>query len=82
MKLPGSLLFRKETDMLKRIAMTFAMVAAASAAFESGGSLTTTGKLNIGLPAYAVVGRPLTPVSVAGVTRRTVRRCAATVAVC
>jgi hypothetical protein len=28
-------------------------------------------------PAEAVVGRPLTPVSVAGVTRRTVRRCAA-----
>jgi hypothetical protein len=27
-------------------------------------------------PAEAVVGRPLTPVSVAGVTRRTVRRCA------
>jgi hypothetical protein len=26
--------------------------------------------------AHAVVGRPLTPVSVAGVTRRTVRRCA------
>lgn len=27
-------------------------------------------------PAQAVVGRPLTPVSVAGVGRRTVRRCA------
>jgi hypothetical protein len=27
-------------------------------------------------PAEAVVGRPLTPVSVAGVGRRTVRRCA------
>jgi len=26
--------------------------------------------------AEAIVGRPLTPVSVAGVTRRTVRRCA------
>jgi hypothetical protein len=26
--------------------------------------------------AHAVVGRPLTPVSVAGVARRTVRRCA------
>ena len=26
--------------------------------------------------AYAVVGRPLTPVSVAGVARRTARRCA------
>lgn len=28
-------------------------------------------------PAHAIVGRPLTPVSVAGVARRTVRRCAA-----
>jgi hypothetical protein len=27
-------------------------------------------------PAAAVVGRPLTPVSVAGVARRTTRRCA------
>ncbi|MGB7565839.1 MAG: hypothetical protein WBM08_13955 [Prochlorococcaceae cyanobacterium] len=27
-------------------------------------------------PAQAIVGRPLTPVSVAGVGRRTVRRCA------
>jgi hypothetical protein len=68
--------------MLKRIALTFAVVAAASTALETGASLTATGKLNIGLPAYAVVGRPLTPVSVRGVTRRTVRRCAATVAVC
>ena len=32
--------------------------------------------------AQAVVGRPLTPVSVAGVTRRTVRRCAAGVYYC
>ena len=32
--------------------------------------------------AHAVVGRPLTPVSVAGVTRRTVRRCAAGVYNC
>lgn len=34
------------------------------------------GALSIGQPAEAVVGRPLTPVSVAGVGRRTVRRCA------
>jgi hypothetical protein len=32
--------------------------------------------------AYAVVGRPLTPVSVAGVARRTARRCAAGVYYC
>jgi hypothetical protein len=33
-------------------------------------------------PAEAVVGRPLTPVSVAGVARRTTRRCAAGVYNC
>ncbi|MBB3975951.1 hypothetical protein GGQ64_001138 [Rhizobium azooxidifex] len=33
-------------------------------------------------PAAAVVGRPLTPVSVAGVARRTTRRCAAGVYNC
>jgi hypothetical protein len=43
--------------------------------------------LNKGTPAFvssaqAVVGRPLTPVSVAGVARRTARRCAAGVYYC
>jgi hypothetical protein len=33
-------------------------------------------------PAAAVVGRPLTPVSYAGVARRTARRCAAGVYYC
>lgn len=33
-------------------------------------------------PAIARVGRPLTPVSVAGVARRTARRCAAGVYYC
>jgi hypothetical protein len=32
--------------------------------------------------AHAIIGRPLTPVSVAGVARRTVRRCAAGVYYC
>lgn len=41
----------------------------------------------LGLPsvvpeAHAVVGRPLSPVSVAGTSRRTVRRCAADVYDC
>jgi hypothetical protein len=33
-------------------------------------------------PAQAVIGRPLTPVSVAGVARRTARRCAVGVYSC
>jgi hypothetical protein len=68
--------------VLKQIAMAFAIVAAAAAALETGASFVATGNLGLGLAAHARVGRPLTPVSVAGVTRRTVRRCAATVTVC
>ena len=39
--------------------------------------LSIPGVLSLVSPAEARVGRPLTPVSVAGVARRTVRRCAA-----
>ena len=38
--------------------------------------LSTPGSYSLISPAEAVVGRPLTPVSVAGVARRTARRCA------
>ena len=44
-----------------------------------GGRLSTPGGLGFVSTAQAVVGRPLTPVSVAGAARRTVRRCAAEV---
>jgi len=43
---------------------------------QVGDVLTTPGSLSIISTADARVGRPLTPVSVAGVARRTVRRCA------
>lgn len=36
-----------------------------------------TDSFSLATPASARVGRPLTPVSVAGVARRTTRRCAA-----
>jgi hypothetical protein len=68
--------------MLKRIAMMTAILVTAMGAIETGASLVATGRPGIGLPAEAIVGRPLTPVSVAGVARRSVRRCAATVVVC
>lgn len=63
-----------------RIMLLAAVVAGlgSEAANEIGGipwfSLTS--------PAEARVGRPLTPVSVAGVARRTARRCAAGVYYC
>ena len=68
--------------MLKRIALTAAVLLTAMGAIETGASLIATGKPGLGLPAEAIVGRPLTPVSVAGVARRSVRRCVATVVVC
>jgi len=47
-----------------------------------GLEVTSDGSFNLVAPAHAVVGRPLTPVSVAGVARRTTRRCAAGVYNC
>ena len=49
---------------------------------ESVNELTGTDAFSIVSPAQARVGRPLTPVSVAGVARRTARRCAAGVYNC
>jgi hypothetical protein len=43
---------------------------------QAADKLTTPGSFSIVSTADARVGRPLTPVSVAGVARRTVRRCA------
>ena len=50
--------------------------------FELAGRLSIPGFHSIVSTAQAVVGRPLTPVSVAGVARRTSRRCAAGVYDC
>ena len=49
---------------------------------ELGEQLSVPGVHSIVSSAVARVGRPLTPVSVAGVGRRTVRRCAAGVYNC
>lgn len=49
---------------------------------EAANELTGTTAFSLASPAHARVGRPLTPVSVAGVARRTARRCAAGVYYC
>jgi hypothetical protein len=49
---------------------------------ELAGHFVAPGRLSVIPAAEAVVGRPLTPVSVAGVARRTTRRCAAGVYNC
>jgi hypothetical protein len=43
---------------------------------ELGKRLSVPGAQSLVPTAEAIIGRPLTPVSVAGVARRTVRRCA------
>lgn len=68
--------------MLKRLALKALILVTALGAFETGAGLIATGKPVVGAPAEAIVGRPLTPISYAGVARRTVRRCVATVVVC
>jgi len=54
--------------LLALLALGLALDAAERAGVPGVASLVT--------PAQAVVGRPLTPVSYAGVARRTARRCA------
>jgi len=56
-----------------------AIIVVASAVAEE---VTGSEAFSLVAPAHAVVGRPLTPVSVAGVARRTTRRCAAGVYNC
>ncbi len=62
------------------LAMVVALTAIACA--ELGDRLSVPGIHGFIASAEARVGRPLTPVSVAGATRRTVRRCAAGVYNC
>ena len=62
--------------MLKRIGIGLLVTIIAALCLELGGRLSPLGEFSIISTAEAVVGRPLTPVSVAGVARRTVRRCA------
>ena len=68
--------------MLKRIGIGLLVTIIAALCLELGGCLSALSELGIISTAEAVVGRPLTPVSVAGVARRTVRRCAAGVYRC
>lgn len=57
-----------------RIALITAIVLVAAA--EVGERLSVPGMQSAVPDAEAIIGRPLTPVSFAGVARRTVRRCA------
>jgi len=68
------LLKRFGPGVLTLIALVLALEVARQAGIRHAASFVT--------PAEAVVGRPLTPVSYAGVARRTARRCRAGVYYC
>jgi len=66
---------------------TLTLIAVATAAgvaglFWSGDILPSSTNSSLTTEAQAIIGRPLTPMSYAGVARRTVRRCAAGVYYC
>jgi hypothetical protein len=67
---------------MKRLFYIALALATAMGGASIGESLNMPGVSGPVSQAQAVVGRPLTPVSVAGVARRTVRRCAARVYYC
>lgn len=68
--------------MMRRFAILTIALFATSLALESAEGFWLTGAPRLAAPAEAIVGRPLTPVSVAGVARRTTRRCAVGVYYC
>lgn len=67
---------------IKKIGVAIVALAATLGGMEIGEQLAIPGVHGPISEAAAIVGRPLTPVSVAGVGRRTVRRCAVGVYYC
>jgi hypothetical protein len=61
---------------LKRLMLSLSVLMLVSPVMGVGERLSVPGVSGYVATAEAVVGRPLTPVSVAGVARRTTRRCA------
>lgn len=62
--------------ILKKLGILFILGFVIFVATETGEQLSVPGVHSLVPEAGAIVGRPLTPVSVGGVARRTVRRCA------
>jgi hypothetical protein len=62
--------------MLKRLGLLLGIAMLGLLAMDLGERLAVPGVSGYLATAEARVGRPLTPVSVAGVARRTTRRCA------
>ena len=62
---------------LKRLGLALSALMLGLLAMEVGERFSVPGISGYVSTAKAIVGRPLTPVSVAGVARRSARRCAA-----
>jgi hypothetical protein len=63
--------------MMKRIGVGLLVIITCAICLELGERFEIPGVHSFVSTAEAVIGRPLTPMSVAGVARRTARRCAA-----
>jgi hypothetical protein len=68
--------------MFKRIKVLLLAAVIGGLCLETGERLSIPGVYSFISTAQAVIGRPLTPMSVAGVARRTARRCAVGVYSC
>ena len=68
--------------MFKRISIFLLAAVICSLGLELGERFAIPGVHGIFSSAEAIIGRPLTPMSYAGVARRTARRCAAGVYYC
>jgi hypothetical protein len=68
--------------MFKRIGILAFAAVIGALCLDLGEQLSIPGVYGMVSPAQAIVGRPATPRSVAGVARRTTRRCAAGVYHC
>ena len=68
--------------MFRRVKVLLLAAIISCFCLETGERLAIPGVHGVISTAQAVVGRPLTPMSVAGVARRTSRRCAAGVYSC
>jgi hypothetical protein len=73
---------RSITSMSKNIGVLLLATIIGAFCVELGERLAVPGVYGLVSTAEARVGRPLTPVSVAGAARRTARRCAAGVYYC
>jgi hypothetical protein len=68
--------------MFKRIKVLLLAAIIGGLCLETGERLSIPGVHGFISSAQAIIGRPLTPMSVAGVARRTARRCAAGIYYC